>query len=548
MKKICALLILAAIGLAAHPSPAASTRVTLPFTDQELNDFLAAKGLIFDRAWARAVNAFQGYFKAYPAGRYGDEAGFWLAKALDGQAGEERTIERVLERKAAAVEALDRLEKEHPASPWLEEARPLRKKLLGEIALIGGPRKKSFLAAFLKQENKTLDRARLDALDALLSWDRGWAAPVIEDLLKTVADPEGRKTAIRFAARFFADETETLLRDAAERDADAGVRAEAAAGLERAEMARLPVGALFFVFTARLTDRAGQDMLPESTAKVFDLPPASELNNKEAEEQADDFFRGKLRRLKMGGGGTLSEDRRERLGWIMGILDGTFGALRSDRDRAVVGGDLAAGLRARSIVSDRLRERFHRMGEGGSVGVPIGDVTVSFPFGSIRKAPDSVNGRVVFELGDKEYPVEFMVDGRRDQLAAFRRGSDVWLAVLQFDATAPEREGVLGLRPRFRRPVVFKNVLGCRVESSRDSWPLEEMTGGGLIDFGKAKVEILAAAGLWRLEGFLQADSKKKVFIGRNADLFDPSGKLAVQAAELIVPADAPDKYQVVKK
>ena len=90
MKKICALLILAAIGLAAHPSPAASTRVTLPFPDQELNDFLAAKGLVFDRSWARAVNAFQDYFKAYPAGRYGDEAGYWLAKSLDALAGEKR--------------------------------------------------------------------------------------------------------------------------------------------------------------------------------------------------------------------------------------------------------------------------------------------------------------------------------------------------------------------------------------------------------------------------------------------------------------------------
>jgi hypothetical protein len=549
MKKICALLILAAIGLAAHPSPASSTRVTLPFPDQELNDFLAAKGLIFDRAWVRAVNAFQDYFKAYPAGRYGDEAGYWLAKALDGQAGEERTVERVLDRKTAAVEALARLEKEHPASPWLEEARPFRKKLLGEIALIGGPRKKAILAAFLKEENKTLDQARVDALDALLSWDRGWAAPVIEDLLKTVADPEGRKTAVRFAGRYFFDETGTLLRDAAEKDADAGVRTEASAALERAEMVRLPVDALHFVFSARLTDRAGQAMLPEMTAKVFDLPPAAELNNSVAEEQADDFFGGKLRRLKMGGGGgSLSFDGRERLGRIMDILDGTFGSLRLDRGRSVVVGDVASGLRARSVVSDRLREKFARLGEEGAVKVPLGDVTVAFPFGSIRKTPDSVGGRVVFEFGDKEYPAEFTVDGRRDQLAAFRRGDDVWLVVLQFNPEAWDREGILGLRRRQRSPVVFKNVLGCRVESSRDSWPLEEIAGKGLIDFGKAKAEVPGAGGRWRLEGFLQADTMKKVFIGRNAELFDPSGKSVVRAAELIIPADAPDKYQIVKK
>ncbi len=548
MRKILAFLLLVLIGQAPLALASGSPSVTSPFLDQELNALLEAKSFIFDRSWARAVNAFQDYFKAYPAGRYGDEAGYWLAKSLDALAGEERTIERVIERKAGAVEALDRLAKDHPASPWLEEARPFRKNLLGEIALVGGPRKKSFLAAFLKEENKTLDQTRVDALDALLSWDRGWAAPVIEDLLKTVADSEGRKTTVRFAGRYFFEEAGTLLRDAAEKDADAGVRAEAAAALERAEMARLPVDALHFVFSARLTDRAGQAMLPEMTAKVFDLPPAAELNNNAAEEQADDFFRGKLRRLKMGGGGSLSLDGRERLGLVMEILGGTVGALRLDRGRSVVVGDVAAGLRARNILSERLRGKLARLDEEGTVKVPIGDVTVAFPFGSIRKTPESVGGRVVFEFGGKEYPAEFTVDGRRDQLAAFRKGDDVWLAVLQFNPEAWDREGILGLRRRQRSPVVFKNVLGCRVESSRDSWPLDEIAGKGLIDFGKAKAEIPAAGGRWRLEGFLQADTMKKVFIGRNVELYDPSGKLAVQAAELVVPADAPDKYQVVKK
>ena len=86
MKKILGLLLMGFIGLAAGPFSSASTPVPLAFSDQELNDFLEAKGLIFDRSWARAVNAFQAYFKANPAGRYGDEAGYWLAKALDGRA------------------------------------------------------------------------------------------------------------------------------------------------------------------------------------------------------------------------------------------------------------------------------------------------------------------------------------------------------------------------------------------------------------------------------------------------------------------------------
>lgn len=523
------------------------TRMDSSTLDQDLKHFLEAKEFVFGREWARAVNAFRDYFKTYPAGRYGDEAGFWLAKALDGLAGEERTMDRVLDRKTEAVEALNCLEKGYPKSPWLEEALSFRKELLYQIALVGGSKREAFLAGFLKEENKKLDKARLDALPELISWDRGWAAPVIEDLLKTVVNPEGRKEVVKFASSHFPDETETLLRDVADRDADAGVRAEAASALERLEMARIPVNALFFVFSARLTDGAGRAMLPETTAKVFDLAPASELNNKDAQRKADELFKGKLRRLKMKGGGELSKD----MGWIRDllgdILDGRLGIRRQEGER-IVAGTLPVESRKARLTLPLLRQRLPQMGETGAVKIPVEDVTVAFPFAACRKTADSFSGQVIFEAGENKYTADFSVDSRRDQLAAFRRGNDVWLAVLQFDATALERPGILSSRLRPRPAMVFKDVLGCRVESSRGSWSLEEITSRGLIDFGQAKVEIPTPSGRWRLEGFLQADMAKKTFIGRNAELFDPTGKSVVQAVEIVVPADAPDKYEIVKK
>ncbi len=526
-----------------------ATRAGFPFLDQELTSYLEAKNLIFGRAWARAVNAFQDYLKAYPAGRYGDEAGFWLAKALDGLAGEERTMERVLDRKAEAVEALDRLEKEHPQSLWLEEARSFRKKLLSEIALVGGRKRETLLAVFLKEENKTLDRARLDALPELLSWDRGWAAPVVEDLLKTVADPEGRKEAVRFAARLFPDETETLLREAAVRDADAGVRAEAAAALERLEMERIPVNVRHSIFTARLTDAAGRAMLPENAAKVFDLAPASEPNFKEAEKQADALFRGKLRRLKMKGGGVVSREMSRIMDLLRDVLDGSLGmGWREGKEKRVVAGSLPVESGKARLALPMIRQKLSRLGDTTAQKIPVDDVTVVFPLAACRKTADSFSGQVIFESGENQYPADFSVDSRRDQLAAFRRGDDVWLVVLMFDPQPAELAGVLGRRLRARSPLVFKDVLGCRVESSRGSWSFEELTSRGLVDFGQAKAEIPGASGRWRLEGFLLADMAKKTFVGRNAELFDPSGKSVVQAAEVIVPAGAPEKYEVVKK
>ncbi len=524
-----------------------ATKVDFPFLDEELSTFLEAKNLIFGRAWARAVNAFQDYFRAYPAGRYGDEAGFWLAKALDGLAGEERTIERVLDRKTEAVEALNRLEKDYPQSPWLEEARSFRKELLSEIALVGGRKREAFLAGFLKEENKTLDRARLDALSELITWDRGWAAPVVEDLLKTVADPEGRKEAVRFAARIFPDETEALLRDVAIRDADAGVRAEAAAALESLEMERIPVSALQFIFTARLTDTAGQAMLPEATAKVFDLAPASSRNKKDAERKADELFNGKLRRLKYESDGVVGLDMSWIRDLVGDILEGRLGIRRRDGERVVAKSLPVESLKAR-LALPMLRKTMLRLGETSAQKIPVGDVTIVFPLAACRKTADSFSGQVIFESGENKYAADFSVDSRRDQLAAFRRGKDVWLVVLQFDTVAAEKLGILSSRLRPRSNMVFKNVMGCRIESSRDTWSLEEIMSRGLIDFGRAKAEIPASSGLWRLEGYLLADTVKKDFIGRNAELFDPSGKRVAQAAEIVVPAGAPDRYEVVKK
>jgi hypothetical protein len=535
------------ISVSVPPSDLERTRMDSTFPDQELKSFLEAKDFIFGRVWARAVNAFRDYFKAYPAGRYGDEAGFWLARALDGLAGEERTMDRVLDRKSEAIEALNRLEKGYPQSPWLEEALSFRQDLLYQIALVGGHKREAFLAGFLNEENKTLERARLDALPELISWDRGWVAPVIEDLLKTVADPEGRKEAVGFAARFYPDETETLLREAAVRDADAGVRAEATSALERLEMERIPVNALYLIATARLTDSAGRTMLPENITKVFDLPSAFELSNKDVERKADELFNGKLRQLKMKGGGVLGKDMSWVRNLLGDILEGRLGISLREGER-VVAGSLPVDSPKAQIALLRLRQSLSRLGETTAQKIPAGDVTVVFPLAACRKTADSFGGQVIFEADENKYAADFSVDSRRSQLAAFRRGSNVWLIVLQFDTTATEKLGILSSRLRPQPAMVFKDVLGCRVESSRGSWSLEEITSRGLIDFGRAKAEIPGPSGSWRLEGFLIADMAKKIFLGRNAELFDPSGKLVALAAEVVVPSGAPDKFEIVKK
>jgi len=521
------------------------------FLDEETNVFLQAKTHIFERNWDRAVIAFQGYLKVYPRGRYGDEAGFWLAKALYGSAGEERTMERVLDRMTEAVEALSRLEKEHSASRWLEESRPFRKDLLTGIAVMGGDRSKDVLAGFLKEENKSMEQARLDGLDVLLDWDRGFAAPVIEDLLKTVANPEGRKSVVRFAARIFPDETETSLREAAARDADAGVRSEAAALLEKIASDRLPVDAAYYVFSARLKNEAQRAQLPENTAKVFELAPVSLPNNKDAEKMADARFGGKLRRLTLKGGGIIGRDvewLRDLLGDVRGVLGGGLAGLRATKGKRVVAGPLfVESAKTRSAMA-LLRKKLSGSGDGSAVKVPVGDVTITFPLAGVRKTPVSVGGRLLFECDEKTYPADFLVEARHGQLWAFRRGDNVWLAVVMFRDAARDRKGPAGLRRERRSPLIFEDVMGCRIECAWSDWTIQDMSSRTLIDFGLAKAAIPGASGRWRLEGFLLADKTKKSFVGRDAELFDPTGKSVVRAAEVVVPVGAPEKYEIVKK
>ena len=87
--------------------------------------------------------------------------------------------------------------------------------------------------------------------------------------------------------------------------------------------------------------------------------------------------------------------------------------------------------------------------------------------------------------------------------------------------------------------------MGCVVHSERRSFQLDEISmGGSIVDFGQAVVRIPDREGEWVLTGHVLAHIKDRFFIGRNALLKDPQGKIVSQAAQIVVPIESPADFK----
>jgi hypothetical protein len=125
-----------------------------------------------------------------------------------------------------------------------------------------------------------------------------------------------------------------------------------------------------------------------------------------------------------------------------------------------------------------------------------------------------------------------------------RHGDEVAILVLQFESLEETDNG--SDEPIYYTS--FNNVFGATVHSSRQSWSSDELVGmaeGKVVDYGRAKAEIPGKDGRWVLVGDILLHSKERRFVGRGAVLYNPKREIAAEAAEIIVPADDPAKYQI---
>jgi hypothetical protein len=170
---------------------------------------------------------------------------------------------------------------------------------------------------------------------------------------------------------------------------------------------------------------------------------------------------------------------------------------------------------------------------------------VEVPAETIVKSYFDIKGSASFfdKHTDKEYLDEFVVDKDNARLLAARRGEDVAILILIFESDeAPwEEKG----EPEYYTKI--NNVFGAVVHSSRQSWGSEEMSGS-VVEYGRARAEIAGDGGTWVMVGDIQLHRKAKRFVGRDATLYNPKREVVVKAVEIIVPAEAPETYEVKER
>jgi len=71
---------------------------------------------------------------------------------------------------------------------------------------------------------------------------------------------------------------------------------------------------------------------------------------------------------------------------------------------------------------------------------------------------------------------------------------------------------------------------------------------GPLVEFGKARVEMPAAEGTWRLEGFVRLITSGNLFLCEQATLTDPQGRARTKDARVLVPMKTPAQYTILER
>jgi hypothetical protein len=271
-------------------------------------------------------------------------------------------------------------------------------------------------------------------------------------------------------------------------DQDEGMRNEASKWIE----ALFPVKLLYYGFVAELTDSEECARIDENELNVFDIPTTSIRNpsyfdRKRAQNALQTFFHDKLINLEFRMSASKSRDFMEN--------------------------------------------------ENMSHELLISEIRV--PGKGMVKGYNRISGEVY--LSDKQkgekYNYSYTVDRKNDKLLVLRRGNNLDLLLLHFVSdivTDIEQAEIDG--PVYQN--LYNDFYGCTIHSSRSTTSEK--------DFGRAKVEIPYKKGYYILIGNILFDKKKRMFIARDASLFNARGMIIDRGSQISVPINNPEKYLVV--
>ena len=472
------------------------------YGDEETEFFLKAKEFAFARKWEQARTRLEEYLNRYPSGQFEAEAYYWLARSLNQLSDEVKQADDMVRLKERAIENLNDLFERHPDSIWQDDAKVLRIEIASALALLGRTQYKKYIEEIVAQQDGGDPDLLMAALEALTELQPEAVLPLIEDVLNTQEDAAIRKQAVFLLGAYHGQAGLSILHRVETSDPDESVRKEAAFWQKHIHMESIPVQLNYYGYTALL--KKDRHLIQEGTLHVYDFPALRSPGSKKVEKEIKKLFNGKLSDVK----------------FTMGLIGGieTQQILRSQ------------GLSMH--VTHNLR-----------------GFKVEIPEDAIKKDYFRVQGTVSFfnTYRNKEHLKDFAVNEDHGQLMAMRHGDDVAILVLQFESL----EEPLDVSEEPVYHTKFTNVFGALVHSSRQSWNTEEMLGavrGSVVDYGRAKAEIPSKEGKWILIGDIQLHSKEHLFIGRDAVLYDPKRNVVAEASEIIVPSDAPEKYEIKNK
>lgn len=483
------------IGLAILASAAAQAGFYK--ADKETKTFLDAKSQVFEREWKEAGNRLERYLDQYPEGRYVEEARYWLARSLNQQSREEKRADDVIRLKKRSIENLNTLLDKHPESIWKDDARTLRVEVSAELALLGLAEYQQYIQEIVEGQNEEESELMIIALEALIKLDPAAVLPMIEGILAAQGNPEIRKMAVTLLGRSQGEEALPILRDVESNDADDAVRKEAAYWRKQIQTMAIQVQLDYFGYNARIEKESDRTRIPENKLNVYDFPALRSPSKRSVEKAVKKLFDGKLDDVKFAASATV----------------GTF-----------------------------LPRELAAHGYTMSTSHKLSDFRVEVPRDAIEKSHFEVSGEVSFYdiVKDREYQEEFTVDRDDAKLMAMRRGDEVAILVLVFVSTSEPPD--VPDEPVYYTEI--NNVLGAIVHSSRQSWSVEELDDA-VVEYGRAKAEIPGESGIWTLVGDIQLHREARRFVGRDATLYDPTGKVVAEALEIFVPADEPADYKV---
>ena len=466
--------------------------------DQETDEFLKAKKLVFDGDWNSARLGLEKYLVDFPDGNYLDEARFWLARSLNKLSQNEILLEKVIVLKEEAASQLDKLIEKYPKSLWLDDAKSLRISIASELELVGKADQKILIDKLLKEIITINNESYSFVLGLLTEMQPEVAEAAIRRIFENEKNAEIRKKTVTLIGKYFHQDLKGLLNRISTIDPDKNVRAEAKYWLDWNIMWNIPTHLIYYGYSVEIKSKAEKNRLPEGKINIYDLPRLQPADKNNVGESLRQFFNNKLENLKF--------------------------VTKSTIDLYIYGLDMSnniAGFNFK-IVRDGL-----------------------------KKEHDKISGNIRFfdNKSKKEYKKYLTVDDKYEKLVAMRKGDKLALVLFHFEAdkeTSPIK-AEKKLKPIYHSE--FSNILGCKVLSSRQSWNAKELTQeGGVTDFGLAKVEISSRDGKWFLIGDLIVDRKERKFIGRNAELINPIGESVGQGAQIIVPVGNPELFKVIGK